>query len=262
MKKPQNPWPPILRLFLRRVLPHQFYRRYIGRHEDASLAIWRRLARVIPLGTAILDIGAFRGEFSLAARDVNPSAKVFAFEPNPSNLEKLRAECDSRGIEIVAGAVAEKGGVVRFVCDSAHSHIAASCVVASGSSPQKERELVVPVVALDTWTAECSVIASLIKIDVEGAESAILRGARNILRYSQPIILCEVLSDSDGERVMAELPAEYRYWYIDENTGASERPRITRKYWRNKNWLLVPESKNTEIATHNGSVYITQINHI
>jgi len=107
-KKPQNPWPPIVRRTLRKVLPRQLYRRYIGRHEDISLAIWRELAVHVPDGIAILDIGAFHGEFSLAARDANRMVKVFAFEPNPLNLEVLQSTCFSRNIDIVPEAVARR----------------------------------------------------------------------------------------------------------------------------------------------------------
>lgn len=253
--KPRNPWPRILRRILRKILPQEFYRRHIGRHEDASLEIWRRLAQLAPPGTAILDIGAFRGEYSLAARAVNPTARVYAFEPDPSNLDSLRLACVSKNIEIVAAAVAEQDGVVRFVCiqkgegqDSAQSHIAAEDhAFRSSSTAQEVRH--VAAVALDSWAVERGVVPSLIKIDVEGAETGILRGAIGVLLESQPIILCEVLSDVAGDSVMTALPKCYRYWHIDENSGVSERSRITRKKWRNNNWVLVPERKTSLMAS-------------
>ena len=251
--KPRNPWPAVFRnQILRKILPQQFYRRHIGRHEDASLEVWRRLARLAPPGTAILDIGAFHGEFSLAARAVNPAARVYAFEPNPSSLESLRLACVSRNIEIVAAAVAEQDGVVRFACDSAQSHIVAEDDAFRSSSTAQE-ETHVAAVALDSWAAELGVVPSLIKIDVEGAEAGIFRGAIDLLLETQPIILCEVLSDVAGDSVMTALPRGYRYWHIDENSGASERSRITRKKWRNHNWVLVPERKTSLMASQTGS---------
>jgi len=239
--KPKNPWPPIARRVLRRVLPHRIYRRHIGRHEDCSLAIWRGLARVVPPETAILDIGAFHGEFSLAARAENSALKIFAFEPNHANRETLCPSCAANDIDVVAAAVADRDGVVRFVYSAATSHIAdTSAMLSSGSTSEGED---VPALALDTWLAGRGVTVSLVKVDVEGAEAMVLRGARTMLRSSEPIILCEVLSDAAGDAVMRELPPSYRYWHIDENRGVAPRQRITRKKWRNKNWLLVPESK-------------------
>ncbi|MCZ2076541.1 MAG: FkbM family methyltransferase [Bryobacterales bacterium] len=191
-KKPCNPWPPLLRRLLHKILPRRVYRRYIGRHEDTSLAIWRRLARSVDPGTVILDIGAFYGEFSLAAREENYAAEIFAFEPNPLNLDGLRSACESGRIEVVAAAVAEKDGFVRFVCDSAQSHIADDDG-RTASEPQDAREFCAPAVAIDTWATERSVIPSLVKIDVEGAESAVLRGAKRIFVRLQP---SEVVFDS------------------------------------------------------------------
>ena len=59
----------------------------------------------------------------------------------------------------------------------------------------------------------------------------------------------KVLTDSAGDEVMAALPPDYRFYYIDENSGAEEETRITRRCWRNKNWLFVPKHRQTEVST-------------
>jgi FkbM family methyltransferase len=239
-KKPRDPYPLLLRRLLRRTLPHPVYRRYLGRHEDGSIALWRRFALSLPPGTAILDIGAFHGEYSLAAKEVNPTARVIAFEPNPESLQVLHKSCDPIGVEISPFAVAEASGVVRFLCKSEQSRITTGAEITSS----QEEMVPVQVVSLDSWTSDNGLLPSLIKMDTEGGEAGILRGSRRVLIDCQPIILCEVLSDSAGTDVMAALPSCYRFWYVDENTGVAEqRTRITRQYWRNKNWLLLPEGR-------------------
>jgi FkbM family methyltransferase len=213
------------------------YRHYVGRHEEGSIALWRRFALNLLPGTTILDIGAFHGEYSLAAKDVNPKARVFAFEPNPANIRVLRQSCDPNGVEVFPLAVAEANGVVRFLCDSAKSRVTTEAEII----PSQWEVCPVPAVSLDSWASDNAVFPSLVKIDVEGAEGGILRGSKRVLLDCQPIILCEILSDSAGADVMAALPSCYTFWDIDENKGVAKRqPRITRRRWRNKNWLLLP----------------------
>lgn len=223
----ENPWHPLIRAALKRALPESVYLRYVGRHEHGSLVIWKQLARDVPPDRAILDIGAFHGEYALAAREANPDVAICAFEPNPASREVLTRAVEGRRIEIQGAAVAEQRGIVSFRCKGAKSMIAT------------DGNVIVPTVSLDEWVDRTSWRPTLIKIDTEGGEAAILRGGRATISRCKPTILCEVLSDSAGEAVMAELP-DYTYLRIDEDRGTEERARITRADWRHKNWLLVP----------------------
>jgi FkbM family methyltransferase len=235
----RNPYPATLRRLLRKVLPHHVYRRHIGRHEDESMRLWTRIAARSQAGETILDIGAFQGEYALAAKKANPLAQVYAFEPNPRSLSTLRHTCRDAGVEVVASALAERDGEIPFVCRGEESQLIRS----SSSVAESEEVVLVPAVTLDGWVESHFVVPVLIKIDVEGAEAGILRSAVRLLRDHQPVILCEVLSDEAGREVMAALPEHYRFFHIDENHGTSEERHITRRRWRNKNWLLVPTAK-------------------
>lgn len=244
--KPQHPLPMLLRRVLRKTLRDSVYRRYVGRHEDGSLALWKRFAEKIPTGTTILDVGAFHGEYSLAAKEVNDNATVVAFEPNPSSCFVLRQSCESKGVDISPLAVSEANGVVQFLCASEESRIIAHVQVAA---EVPAGSVSVTAVSLDSWTSENGVRPSLMKIDVEGAEGGILRGGQRILRECQPVILCEVLSDAAASEVMSALPKSYKFWYVDENSGVAKlEPHITRHCWRNKNWLLLPEHVTPPLA--------------
>lgn len=223
----RNQWPPLLQALLRRALPPRVYLRYIGRHEEGSLAIWRELATKVATNRAILDIGAYRGVYALAARAVNPRVAIYAFEPNPLSQVTLRCALEGKGITLERVAVAEQPGIVSFICEGETSRIAAN------------GDARVAAVGLDDWVADKACRPALLKIDTEGAEAGILRGAQETIREWQPTILCEVLSDEAGTRVKAALPS-YRYFRIDEDHGAEERGEITREDWRHKNWLFVP----------------------
>lgn len=242
-QKPKDPYPHSVKRVARRLLPNRLYRRWFGRHEDGSMNLWRFLAAQVMPDAAILDIGAYHGEYSLAAREVNHKVSIYAFEPNPISLKMLRLACENKGIFLVGSAVAEKDGAVPFALNQAQSR------VISNQEADKQ-SISVSAVALDSWILVNDVSPSLIKIDVEGAEASLLSGAIQVLEKYQPLIICEVLSNNAGEAVMGVLPREYCYFHIDENSGTLiERSRITREQWRNHNWFLVPADKKAQLRT-------------
>jgi FkbM family methyltransferase len=237
--KPKNHYPGILRKILKKMLPPAIYQRHIGRHEMFSLFLWESLVRSLGPSEVVLDVGAFHGEYALLARKTNPNVKIFAFEPNPLNRVILEENVNGQDIAIESCAVGEKNDEVTFSLDSATSRI-----LVSESNLQQGQSVKVFVVPLDSWTDTNHISPVLIKIDTEGFEAAILRGAQSILANDQPIILCEILCDDAGRCVMNALPAGYAFYHIDENKGITVRQVIDRKKWRNHNWLLVPESKH------------------
>ena len=241
--KPKPPYPMWLNRVLRKVLVERIYRRYVGRHEDESLRRWTRMATQVADGKAILDIGAYHGEYALAARAANATVDVFAFEPNPHALDVLRDACQGRSIEIVAAAVSDEPGEVSFSCRSAQSAISPQ----PPASDAEEERVTVTATSLDAWLSERSVIPALLKIDVEGWEARVLRGASRAINEYRPVILCEVLTDAAGEDVRSALPPFYRFFRVDENHGVTEDTRLTRRTWRNKNWLLAPEERRGEM---------------
>ena len=240
--KPRNPYPIIARRLLRKSLPNNVYRRYIGRHEDESLRLWKLISAQIHFGDAILDIGAFKGDYALAAREVNREAIIFAFEPNPYSFNIIQEKCHDQDIEVINLAIAETDGSVSFMLNSSTSRM----VYRNFKSPVDIIQ--VPGISLDTWITENGVSPSLIKIDTEGTEAEILRGGEMVLDAYRPIILCEVLSDQAGKDVMDALPKDYYFYHIDENSGFEERDKITRKKWRNHNWLFVPMHKKSALC--------------
>jgi FkbM family methyltransferase len=242
-RKPNHPYPAWMRRVLRKVLPQRIFRRYVGRHEDESMRKWRRMAAHVPAGKAVLDIGAFEGEYALAARAVNPDVAVYAFEPNPETATALRHACEEHAIDVVAAAVSDQPGVVSLASRSAESAI----VDADESAALGDEIVTVPAISLDDWLSEHAVVPDLIKIDVEGAEVRTLNGAARSLAEHRPIILCEILSDEAGSAVGRSLPPHYRFFRVDENGGVTEHSTITRREWRNKNWIFAPQERRVEV---------------
>ena len=123
-------------------------------------------------GDTVIDVGAYVGMFAYrASRFAGDAGKVLAIEANHSNFELLTENL--KGITNVAGiccAASDKDGVCNLYISSN---------TACHSIVQKEGAgVVVACRRLDTIVDK----ADFIKIDAEGAELSILRGAANLLK--------------------------------------------------------------------------------
>jgi FkbM family methyltransferase len=141
----------------------------------------------------LLDVGAHFGYYAmLAAKSV---ARVFAFEPDPRTQPLLRLNADRvANIEVCPLAVASAPGKARFalVGESPKSHL-----LREGDA-MPERTVEVDVVTLDAFIEEKGrPRVGGIKIDVEGFDLEVLRGAGDIIERDQPLILTE-FNTGDG----------------------------------------------------------------
>ena len=148
------------------------------------------------------DIGANVGFYTLLFSQYAQS--VYAFEPLPRNLNFLERLIDINKINnvaIIRCAVSDETREGYFLKGEDHS---LGKLDANGDVP-------VSVITCDQFVAETGVIPNLIKIDVEGSEVEVLRGARCLLASSHPTILLSVHSDrlrSDCLTLLRKL--EYR----------------------------------------------------
>jgi FkbM family methyltransferase len=124
-------------------------------------------------GDTIVDVGAHVGLYSIAfARRAGCEGRVHAFEPDPANFARLEAQCRINGVadrvSLYPTAVSDTLGRVGFVTGhGSESHIGA------------DESQTVNCVRLDAIFAGRPV--DLVKIDVEGFEEAVLRGAAELL---------------------------------------------------------------------------------
>jgi len=154
------------------------------------------VGRFLRPGMTVLDIGAHHGLYTLlASKRVASSGRVFSFEPSPRERRKLRIHLALNlclNVEVQSLALgAQDATADLFVvqgsetgCNSLRPPIAAG-----GTSPVS-----VHVTTLDHWlqTAKLSLV-DFIKLDVEGAELDVLKGAADLLnRRPRPVILAEV----------------------------------------------------------------------
>ena len=136
--------------------------------------VFRRSVRP---GDVVFDVGANLGAYTLLfAQWVGAGGRVFAFEPAQEPFEGLMKLLDANGLSsrvtAMQTAVSGREGAVRLLVDAA-----------DGSSRILEdadgrHAIEVQTVTIDAVCRREGVVPSLIKIDVEGAELEVLRGAR------------------------------------------------------------------------------------
>lgn len=141
-------------------------------------------------GATVIDIGAHIGYYTVLASDlVDRTGKVFAFEPDPKNYEVLVRNININELNNVTAyqmAVSDRTGILKLFIPP-HD---------SGSSslwtPDNGREQVeVNVVKLDDFLGNIDCPIGVVKIDVEGSETAVLRGMHNILASNDLTIFIE-----------------------------------------------------------------------
>ncbi|HOS65667.1 MAG TPA: FkbM family methyltransferase [Candidatus Latescibacteria bacterium] len=146
-------------------------------------------------GMVVFDIGANIGMYSvLWGKCVGESGHVYAFEPFAPTAEYLRRNILANelvNVTVVQKAAADKEGIWDFRVSGDGRDVYNS--LADGSGPEERLERV-PVTTLDAFCAGSGVRRiDLLKVDVEGAEELVLRGAERIIRCSPSIcILAEI----------------------------------------------------------------------
>ena len=156
-------------------------------------------------GDVVYDIGAHHGFLSVCAARLG--ARVYAFEPVADNARRIRRQAELNGlsIEVVEAAVWDSSAGIELVRSD------------SSSEWHAEEGGGFPSLTLDEFAAEAPP-PTLIKIDVEGAEGRVLRGAVALLERQAPTVLCEIHGDATRSEVFALLAA-----YEIETVGAPER---------------------------------------
>lgn len=179
------------------------------------------LEMLVQEGMVVYDIGANVGFFTvLLAKLVGPSGQVFAFEPLPENARQIQYNARLNGftnIRVDLAAVGDASGTAAFrVTDFSTTGKLRSV----GTVDVQTDEIGAKTRVLDTLVFQSEIPApSLIKIDAEGGEVGILKGAEKILQKARPILLIEL--HSTAEEVLDILR---RHDYTSNVLGSRQAP--------------------------------------
>jgi FkbM family methyltransferase len=164
--------------------------------EDFENAEWRFVERLLDPGMTVLDIGAHHGFYSLLASvKVGGTGRVIAFEPSPRERGKLLRNLALNGytnVQVEDCALAEDAGQQELIVVGG---INTGCnSLRRPNVKEPTTSVAVRVETLDGYLAEHPLPpVDFIKLDAEGAELSILRGARALLESRpRPVIQCEL----------------------------------------------------------------------
>lgn len=197
-----------------------------SRAEQLKLQCLELLSR--DSGT-FLDIGAYNGICALIAARSNSLLRAVAFEIVPENYELLIRNVTENGladrVEPRLCGIGEGAGSIRIPTDcSLPSHPTS---ISLGSAFEGGATVAVPVASIDELFDQ-DTGPFLIKIDVEGYEDRVFRGARSFISRHRPDIICEVLPDAGEVCRSIEVALKgygYRWWTF-EDEAIVEKPRL------------------------------------
>lgn len=163
------------------------------------------LKREVHEGDVVVDVGANIGLFTcLMARAAGRKGQVYAFEPEPRNLEFLKKNLAVNHIEnviIVPKALADKAGSFPLVSRGAHSTFGFDFF------NSKRDFITVETIRLDDFFKGKKEKIALIKMDIIGADLKALRGMRAVVRRDKPKFVlgfCPAYLEKSGHK-----PREY-----------------------------------------------------
>ena len=156
-------------------------------------------------GDCFYDVGAHVGFLSLcAARTVGESGLVVAFEPEPENAEVLREAARRNAmpqIRVIEAAVWSSSGPIDFQrAGKASSRVDGQ--VGPIANWEDDNRVRIDGLSLDDFVQRSTFpLPKLLKIDVEAAESEVLKGASYLFHTHAPLLLCEIHNTSNEAAV-------------------------------------------------------------
>ncbi len=161
-------------------------------HYEPELML---LERYLKPGMVFVDGGANTGVFTFTAASlVGPTGRVLAFEPGSTCSAALRQSVALNRwphVTIHQQALSDHSGTARF-----YHHMDQENAFSLGSHENSSYDEVAIVSLDEIAQSEHLSRVDFIKLDVEGAEELVLRGAKNVLQQWRPIVLFEVNKDA------------------------------------------------------------------
>jgi FkbM family methyltransferase len=184
---------------VRLILPLADYNwRHLYFHGSYEPHVTALVEQLLQPGETAVDVGANNGFYTaLFARRVGPAGRVHAFEANPVLSDRLERMIALNGfsecVRLHPVAVSDREGTARFYL-SDHLDTTGMSSLVRKTYLEDGACIEVPTTALDRWARDPEIgPIALLKMDIEGAEIAALRGMEMTLRAQPPrAILCEV----------------------------------------------------------------------
>jgi FkbM family methyltransferase len=213
-----------------------------GGTEPGILALFRTIHEQIGI-RSFWDVGANIGYYSWLTKSIEPKAEIRMFEPEPDNVTLIRETIRRAGLRDITVreiAASDSTSQRRFMRDEV-SGLTGGFEDGESTFSQRQWNVVGPVRTVDTVSLDeerpHGGVVDLIKIDVEGHEEAVIRGAHRTIREDQPTLLFECFHG--GDEIVAFL-GSLDYWIGNAESLSGERKNVT-------NFLALPPRHHAKL---------------
>jgi FkbM family methyltransferase len=172
----------------------------------------------LKMGDLFIDVGANIGIYSVfAARKVGEKGRVFAIEPSEGASAMIKKNVHANGlskiVNVIKAAASDQPGSLYISGNSTQWN-----TLQLSPSPPGERVAVTTIDQVLTGHGESNGKVRCIKIDAEGVETQVLRGAKKTLQKHKPMVVFENLFDNTKTSAAERLKSEgYHIGVINNN---------------------------------------------
>ncbi len=213
---------------------------------------------VLPGAQVVFDVGANVGDWLQVACSINPRAEYHAFEPSGATYAKLASRSFAKSVRLVnAGLGADDAESELFIYGAAAG--TNSVYQRRGTSLEVRERESIKIVALDHYCRDNGVeTIDFMKIDVEGHELAVLRGAKDSLaRGAVKVIAFEYGGTFiDSRTLLADvwdlvhsLNSGYQFFKVHhDGPRRVSRYRQHHETFQYSNWLIVASDHHLALS--------------
>ena len=170
------------------ILYHAFWKKMFSEEIE-------KVKNYIKRGDTVIDVGGNMGFFVLILNDlVGNTGKLYSFEPSRILRDRLASTVqinNIKNVEIINLALGEKEGTTSLYYNPKQSGL--SSIVSHEENGFLKEEI--KITTLDNFSKQFSSRISFIKIDTEGYEPQVLRGAKELIIKDKPVIYIELGGD-------------------------------------------------------------------
>jgi FkbM family methyltransferase len=205
----------------------------------------------LSLRDVVVDVGAYKGSYLWSLSRAVPKGRAIAFEPQPFLATYLLQACRSARLDNVvveAIAVSDQSGRSNLAIPGRGKYLHGASLEPTLIDAQSHLIEVATISLDDYFSAEKSKIGA-IKIDVEGHEMQVLKGAERVISIHRPTILCECEERHRGIGSVAELlgfmaARNYSGFFfqksksrpVAEFNSRIHQKRLGERYWDNADY--------------------------
>ncbi len=218
-----------------RLVRHASYLLIRQTPEPELAALFKAIAQVFQ-PRVFWDVGANFGYYAWLLKSADRELQVSMFEPDASNLELIQAtqrRAALPGVAIEPVAISSQAGEALFSVDPVSGATgtleAADEAFSATHWGVRGQTVSVPTATLDSRRRDAGV--DLIKVDVEGHEAHVFRGASSVLEHDRPVIVFESFPGAHDSLALLE-----RVGYVLYD-AERRSPDLT----RGTNFLAIPE---------------------